>query len=729
MEAAALMAKQAGGVEGNTEQNVPLYRVWIGDKWERLVRTFGRRPTVVLLALATVFVLVFILILVLGVIGLVTGLRWYLSPNNTLPIADRKALVQGIASVAQALAVGLAGAVGLVGLFFTWRSLRQARESQDKTQESTQRTLELTEQGQITERFTRAIEQLGDKNLDVRVGGIYSLERIAIHSEGDYSTIMGILNTYIREHARWEPEQDSDEEKDPQLPQDIQAALTVLGRRTRYRGKGDDRVLNLQRVDLRGADLREAHLEGAKLAGSHLEKADLRSSHLKSADLRAVQLIMANLVSADIEKADLWRANLRHAGLLSANLEGVNLNSAMLDGAYLQGADLKETNLAHTTLDGAFLNELRVPNNLDLPERVTNLQEANWLSQEQIERANGDDTTLLPAGLIRPSWWSKVPLVGNRQLSPGRYSINVLKVALSFEVGEGWRTHVARWSETLELGHRYWNLAFLKIRDIYDPSKPSTEPPLPMPEDPITWLQELEQPYLVLGEPLPETIGGVSGKRIDIEVADVPKDQPWEFPRPGVLFCRVNRDRNVRASRYMFVQGNKCRLIFLNVEGEPVTIFLASREDRFDEAIQAVQKLLNTVKWTNLETLHLRDDLPETWLSKSNALIERGQYKEALEASEKALSLEHDLPGAWHDKGNALMNLGRSKEALEASERALSLRHDFLQALYLKLWALRDLGRNEEALEASERVLSLKPDLRQQSDAGYLKDEALANLE
>jgi hypothetical protein len=161
MEEPALMAKKPGRVEENTEQNVPLYMVWIRNKWERLVRTFGWRPTVVLVALATVFVLVFILILELGVIGLVTGLTWYLSPDNKLSMADRKALVQGIASVAQALALALAGAVGFIGLFFTWRSLKQARKSQEQTQENTRKTLELTEQGQITERFTRTIELLG----------------------------------------------------------------------------------------------------------------------------------------------------------------------------------------------------------------------------------------------------------------------------------------------------------------------------------------------------------------------------------------------------------------------------------------------------------------------------------------------------------------------------------------------------------------------------------------
>ena len=47
------------------------------------------------------------------------------------------------------------------------------------------RAFELTEQGQVTDRFTRAIEQLGSDKLDVRIGRIYALERVARDSVKD----------------------------------------------------------------------------------------------------------------------------------------------------------------------------------------------------------------------------------------------------------------------------------------------------------------------------------------------------------------------------------------------------------------------------------------------------------------------------------------------------------------------------------------------------------------
>ncbi len=138
--------------------------------------------------------------------ALQSALQWYWgTPRGDLSVTDRKDLVQGLASVAQALAVFLAGVVGLVGLYFTSRNLRQTREHTD-------RQLQQAEQGQITDRFTSAIEQLGSDKLEIRLGGIYALERIAGDSLAmesspgrDYATIMEVLTAYVRENAPWPP--------------------------------------------------------------------------------------------------------------------------------------------------------------------------------------------------------------------------------------------------------------------------------------------------------------------------------------------------------------------------------------------------------------------------------------------------------------------------------------------------------------------------------------------
>ena len=71
----------------------------------------------------------------------------------------------------------------------------------------TARTYTLNRAGQLTDRFTKAIEQLGnEKALDVRLGGIYALERIARDSKEDHPQVIEVLTAYAREHAPRPPD-------------------------------------------------------------------------------------------------------------------------------------------------------------------------------------------------------------------------------------------------------------------------------------------------------------------------------------------------------------------------------------------------------------------------------------------------------------------------------------------------------------------------------------------
>lgn len=56
---------------------------------------------------------------------------------------------------------------------------------------------------QITERFTRAIVQLGDELMALRLGGIYALERISKDSAKDHWQVMEVLMAYVRKNVRW----------------------------------------------------------------------------------------------------------------------------------------------------------------------------------------------------------------------------------------------------------------------------------------------------------------------------------------------------------------------------------------------------------------------------------------------------------------------------------------------------------------------------------------------
>ena len=136
----------------------------------------------------------------------------------------------------------------------------------------------------MTDRYTKAIEQLGSEKLDVRIGGIYALERVARDSARDHPTVMEVLAAFIREHSReqWPPSGPGGQEQARPTPRaDIQAAA-VIGRRDR---RGD-----IQQIDLSGADLPGANFSGADLTGADLSGADLSGADLSGADLSGADL-------------------------------------------------------------------------------------------------------------------------------------------------------------------------------------------------------------------------------------------------------------------------------------------------------------------------------------------------------------------------------------------------------------------------------------------------------
>ena len=355
---------------------------------------------------------------ILLVIFLITVLYSFVGPTTP---TEKKDFVQ-------AVGVLVAGFAGVVGLFFTWRNLRLtrentdrqlrvAREGQKRTQESTRETLRITEQGQITERFTRAIEQLGatkdsgEPKLELRLGGIYALERIAKDSpKRDYSTIMEVLQAYIRENAQWTPKESTSPEEStslnsaakgeaepenvgiqqnvvPKLPLDIQSILDVLKRLR------DDPELEeyLSPPDLRRTNLEGAHLTKINLEKARLYKSNLKGTRLSSSHLRGVDLEEANLQKADLKWANLSGANLWNANISKANLSGADLWQANLSGAEQRGGELVEFRLIGASPDYAAANlqeaDLREAKFKGADLREANLQEAN-LQGANLEEAN-----------------------------------------------------------------------------------------------------------------------------------------------------------------------------------------------------------------------------------------------------------------------------------------------------------------------------------------------------
>ncbi len=207
------------------------------------------------------------------------------------------------------------------------------------------------EEGQRADRFSRVVGQLADERLEVRLGAIYALEQLAMESREQHRPSIAVLCAFLRERAAWQPERATT----GRPPTDVQAVLSVLGRRTLTHEREDAFRLDLRRTDLRGADLNGVRFARAVLLEAHLEGASLQGAQLAGADLRGAWLDNADLVEADLRGADLREAHLEGTYLVDAQLDGADLGGAHLAGAYLGGASLQGADLGGAQLDGAYL--------------------------------------------------------------------------------------------------------------------------------------------------------------------------------------------------------------------------------------------------------------------------------------------------------------------------------------------------------------------------------------
>lgn len=262
-------------------------------------------------------------------------------------------------------------------------------------------------------------------NIEVRIGAIYALERIAKHNLDEHIQIMEILCAYVRENAPIKKQTRSSKPRS-----DVQTALTVIGRRTdkqrnvecspnamwptvrdsdviRETVSEENKVakfsvtllellnlgaarfapkkqfkLDFSLCELAGVDLYEGNFANTNFRGSNLSGAQLMGANLQNCDFWDAILKDAHLSFADMSGSRMWDANLCAARLVRAQLHGVEFWGAKFD---------EEIDTTDATFYLASFREV----DLSLVE----------ISNYQIETSFGDDQTKLNILNLKPRHW------------------------------------------------------------------------------------------------------------------------------------------------------------------------------------------------------------------------------------------------------------------------------------------------------------------------------------
>ncbi len=249
--------------------------------------------------------------------------------------------------------------VTLLGAALIWRYLQnlgKVVENSSLTLAAAERTAFFAAQAAETERYARAMALLGDEKIEVRLGGIYALERLARESERDHGPIMEVLAAFAREHARW-----SEGDVVPaRIGADVQAILTVIGRRHAPFDRPETRI------DLHGTGLARAYLPYAHFEGAFLYESNLDGAMLQGANLRGAWGWKSSFAGAILEGAHLEGADLTGAsGLTFEQIQSAYRDAATKLPPHLRGGEL-ETMTAPVSADE---ERAETEQNLQLPTR------------------------------------------------------------------------------------------------------------------------------------------------------------------------------------------------------------------------------------------------------------------------------------------------------------------------------------------------------------------------
>lgn len=305
--------------------------------------------------------------------------------------------------------LGLGGIIGATtGVpFLVWRTLISQRQN-----EISQRQNLIAQENLHSTTMAKAIEQLGAMksetsivlspsgtetethtanetkvipNLEVRLGAIYLLEKLARDNQELHWPIMEILCAYVRGNA-------GPPQEDTSLPPgvDVQAAITVIGRRSAEQLKAEDR----SRRNSINSDEYRLNLSYTHLAGANFDGLDFRYANFGKSCLAGSSFNNSWLSGGSFSSANIFNAIFFHTYLEGADLMYVDARYSNFFFAFMEGAKLGDGNFEFASIHSVMFDDATIDGAI--------FSSSKGLNIELISKTWGNGSTILPEGLDAP---------------------------------------------------------------------------------------------------------------------------------------------------------------------------------------------------------------------------------------------------------------------------------------------------------------------------------------
>lgn len=283
---------------------------------------------------------------------------------------QQTALVNATSSARQTVTLAIGGIIAIVTFVLSLAKHRVTKQEHALEKAKNDREQEKHAQDRDTlwsNRYSEALTQFGNETSEsIRLGGIYSLERIAKESANDRQPILEVLCAYLRDNCRANLDHSNEvviqRDETTKTVREVMARIVKMSPPSRLDLTKVDLTnvsfseATLKNADLKGADLSDAKLLGTNLSGANLLGAALGGANLREANLKNANISAANLVHADMHLTDCtgitaYETKIGFTDLRAADFKNANLERIRITNSDLSSASFAQSNLAHSTIE------------------------------------------------------------------------------------------------------------------------------------------------------------------------------------------------------------------------------------------------------------------------------------------------------------------------------------------------------------------------------------------
>lgn len=278
------------------------------------------------------------------------------------------------------LLLALAGMVGAP--FVVWRVVIAARANQVAKENAAEQS-RIANENLYATLLTKAVEQLGATreekfvdeyitvtgstkkdvvsktvpNIEIRLGGIYALEKIAKDHKSLHMPVMEILCSYVRQNAEnsdFDNQNESDEKSEKSeiikklIRIDVQAAVSVIGRRNM--SIIDEEIIGDGRKDISFEDDVRFDLSNCRFTGLNMKGLTFSRANFE----RSV------FVDSNFDDAYFDRTNFSKSEFKNVTMQNIKVNGCKLDESRFIDIYIGEAIFNRTWISRVFFENVRI---------------------------------------------------------------------------------------------------------------------------------------------------------------------------------------------------------------------------------------------------------------------------------------------------------------------------------------------------------------------------------